>query len=123
MMKAATKKQSTVSNVPASAELPFLTIAELAALIKKRDLSPVELARCLLDRIEKCDMQVNAFITLTAEHAMKQARAAEKDIVAGRYRGALHGIPFGLKDVIETAGILTTAHSKILERNHPAADA
>ena len=103
--------------------LPFLTIAEAAALIEKRALSPLELTQALLDRIDAFDAQINAFITVTAELALKQARVAEREIAAGRYRGAMHGIPFAVKDIIDTAGILTTAHSKILADNVPAADA
>jgi len=106
-----------------AATLPFLTIAEAAALIEKRALSPLELTRALLDRIDAFDAQINAFITVTAELALKQARVAEREIAAGRYRGAMHGIPFAVKDIIDTAGILTTAHSKILADNIPAADA
>src|SRR5258706_2817118 len=103
--------------------LPFLTIAEAAALIEKRALSRVELPRALLDRIDVFDSQINAFITITAELALKQARVAEREIAARRYRGAMHGIPFAVKDIIDTAGILTTAQSKILADNGPAADA
>ena len=86
-------------------------------------LSPVELVKACLSRIGSYDGQVNAFITVTAEQASKQAREAEREIAAGRYRGPLHGIPFGLKDVIETAGIRTTAHSRLLENNVPPRDA
>src|SRR5260221_1592150 len=103
--------------------LPFLTIAEAAALIEKRALSPLELTQALLDRIDAFDSQINSFITVTAELALKQARVAEREIAAGRYRGAMHGIPFAVKDIIDTAGILTTVHSKILVDNFPAADA
>lgn len=103
--------------------MDFMTLAEAAQLIESRQLSPVELARAKLARIAAIDSQLNAFITVTAEHAMRQAQAAEAEIAAGRYRGAMHGIPFGLKDLYATAGILTSGHSKICIENIPSEDA
>lgn len=103
--------------------LDFLTIAEAAQLIAARELSPVELTQALLARIEALDPQINAFITVTADLALKQARAAEREIAAGRHRGPMHGIPFGLKDIYNTAGILTSAHSRICIDNTPHEDA
>ncbi|HTP96844.1 MAG TPA: amidase [Burkholderiales bacterium] len=100
-----------------------LTIAELAALIEARKLSPVELVNAYLQRIDALDPRLNAFITVTGELALQQARQAEAAIAAGKYRGPLHGIPFGLKDMFETRGIRTTAHSRVLEHHVPAADA
>src|SRR5262245_30400159 len=94
-------KEAGVSGDPC-----FLTLAEAAKLIERRELSPVELVEALLTRIAACEPQVNAFITVTGEHARGQARRAEREIAAGDYRGPLHGIPFALKDVIDTAGIL-----------------
>jgi aspartyl-tRNA(Asn)/glutamyl-tRNA(Gln) amidotransferase subunit A len=104
-------------------ELCFLTIAQAAKLIAAKKLSPVELADACLARINALNPQLDAFITVTAELAQEQARKAESEIAAGRLRGPLHGIPFGLKDMIDTRGILTTAHSRVLEKNIPAADA
>jgi aspartyl-tRNA(Asn)/glutamyl-tRNA(Gln) amidotransferase subunit A len=104
-------------------ELCFLTIAEAARYIKAREISPVELTEALLRRIEALDPQLNAFITVTAELAMKQARDAESAIACGHYRGTMHGIPFGLKDIYNTAGILTSAHSKVCIDNIPREDA
>ena len=101
----------------------LMTIAEAAALIAARKLSPVELADAYLDRIAALDPQLNAFLTVTAELARAQARRAEAEITAGRSRGPLHGIPVGLKDMIDTRGILTTAHSRVLAHNVPTADA
>src|SRR5688572_17817618 len=101
----------------------FLTIAAASELIRTKKLSPVELTRALLDRIETFDAQVNAFITVTAELALEQAHQAESEIAAGRWRGPLHGIPFGLKDIYQTAGIRTTAHSKVYIDNVPRQDA
>ena len=104
-------------------DIHSLTIAEAARLIAARKLSPVELTEALLHRIETFDGQINAFITVTAELALRQAKAAEAEIAAGRYRGRMHGIPFGLKDLYDTAGILTSGNSKICIDNIPQADA
>lgn len=104
-------------------DLSFLTIAEAAKLIEARQLSPVELTTSLVQRIERENPKLDAFVTLTAEHALAQAQVAEAEIANGDYRGPLHGIPFGLKDIYATAGILTTAHSRILADNVPQEDA
>jgi aspartyl-tRNA(Asn)/glutamyl-tRNA(Gln) amidotransferase subunit A len=101
----------------------FLTIAEAAKLIEKRELSPVELTQSRLDRIEKLDGKLNSFIRVLADDALASARAAESEIAAGRYKGALHGIPIGLKDIYETKGIPTTGHSKVMQDHVPTADA
>ena len=101
---------------------PIPTIAEAAQAISARELSATELTESLLKRVEAWQPHLDAFITLTADHALEQARAADAEVAAGRYRGPLHGIPFGLKDIYGTAGILTTAHSKILEANVPTED-
>jgi aspartyl-tRNA(Asn)/glutamyl-tRNA(Gln) amidotransferase subunit A len=106
-----------------AAPLHLLTIAEASSLIAARKLSPLEYVEALLARVQALDGQVNAFITLTADLAREQARAAGQDIAAGRYRGPLHGIPFGLKDIFDTAGILTSAHSRICRDNVPAENA
>jgi aspartyl-tRNA(Asn)/glutamyl-tRNA(Gln) amidotransferase subunit A len=100
-----------------------LTLSEAAAAIQERRLSPVELTRGYLDRIRRFDRSINSFITVTAETALAQARLAESEIMAGRYRGPMHGIPYALKDNIETANILTTAHSRVLEDHVPPCDA
>jgi aspartyl-tRNA(Asn)/glutamyl-tRNA(Gln) amidotransferase subunit A len=97
---------------PRSTDLHFLTIAEAAQLIERRALSPVKLTRAFLDRIEAIDPQLNAYLLVTADQAMDQARAAEAEITAGNYRGPMHGIPFALKDIYCTAGIRTTSHSR-----------
>ena len=104
-------------------ELHLLTIADAAQLIRARKLSPVEYTDALLARIEALDPQLNAFITVTADLARKQAREAETEIMAGRYRGPLHGVPFALKDIYNTKGILTSGGSKVCSDNIPAADA
>ncbi len=104
-------------------ELHFLTIAEAAQLIRARKLSPVEYAEALLARIAALDPQLNAFITLTAEAAMQLARQAEAEIMAGRYQGPLHGIPFALKDIYNTRGVLTSGGSRVCINNIPDANA
>ena len=105
------------------ADLHFLTLAEAARLIASRELSPVEYTRALMARADALDAQVNAFITRTNERALEQARTAEAEIAKGRHRGPLHGIPFGLKDIYDTAGIRTTGHSKLGLDNVPATTA
>jgi aspartyl-tRNA(Asn)/glutamyl-tRNA(Gln) amidotransferase subunit A len=104
-------------------DLHLLSIADAGKLIRARQLSPVELTDALLRRIADLDPQIHAFITLTAERAREQARKAEQEIVKGGYRGPLHGIPFGLKDIYDTKGILTSGHSKVCMANVPASDA
>jgi aspartyl-tRNA(Asn)/glutamyl-tRNA(Gln) amidotransferase subunit A len=97
---------------PRATDLHFLSIAEAARLIERRALSPVELTRAFLDRIAAIDAQLNAYLLVTADQALAQARTAEAEIIAGRYRGAMHGIPFSLKDIYCTSGIRTTSHSR-----------
>ena len=104
-------------------DLLYLTIAETAALLRKKKISPVELAEATLQRIETLNPRLNAFITITAERALHEARAAEREIARGQYRGPLHGIPITLKDNICTEGVRTTAGSTILEKFIPLADA
>jgi aspartyl-tRNA(Asn)/glutamyl-tRNA(Gln) amidotransferase subunit A len=104
-------------------DLHWLTAAEATRAFAARTLSPVELLQALLARIEHLDPKLNAFIRLDAEAALDAAHAAEKDIAAGHVRGPLHGVPVGIKDVIDVAGLPTTCHSKILLENVKSADA
>lgn len=120
----------SVPQVPSSAapatrasELPALTIAEAAKRLESRQLSPVELTRAVLERIDRLNPRVGAFITVAADQAMDAARAAEREIQQGRYRGPLHGIPLGVKDTYYTKGILTTAASPVLKDFVPEFDA
>jgi aspartyl-tRNA(Asn)/glutamyl-tRNA(Gln) amidotransferase subunit A len=106
-----------------AAELHDLSIAELSKLIAARKLSPVELTDALIRRIEEYDAQTHAFVTRTFELARRQARDAETQIAAGTYRSALHGIPFALKDIYDTAGILTSGHSRVFMDRIPREDA
>ena len=101
----------------------YLTIAEAAGLIEKRELSPVELVDSRLDRIARLDGRLHSFIRVLADAARHEARAAEAEIAAGKYRGPLHGIPIGLKDIYETAGVATTGHSKVMQDHVPRKDA
>ncbi len=100
-----------------------LTIAEAAALLERRALSPVELVEAALGRIERLNPTLHAFITVTADTARARARAAEARIAGGGYRGGIDGIPLALKDNIETAGVRTTSHSRLLADHVPARDA
>ncbi|HHW10120.1 MAG TPA: amidase [Firmicutes bacterium] len=100
-----------------------LTLAEVSALLRERRLSPVQLAKSCLERIEKLNPVLNAFITITAEEALAQAEQAEKELAAGRPRSPLHGVPIALKDNIDTAGVRTTAGSAVYEERVPEADA
>lgn len=102
--------------------LCFLTVAEASRLIKARKLSPVELTEAYLARIQALDPQLNAFITVTADLARKQARAAEREIARGSYRGPMHGIPMALKDIFDTRGILTSGHSRVCIDRVPTQD-
>src|SRR3954447_12847980 len=101
----------------------FLTIAKAARLIEKRELSPVELCENRLARIAMFDDRLHSFIRVLSDSARAEAKAAEAEIAAGKYRGPLHGIPIGLKDIYETAGVATTGHSKVMQDHVPKADA
>lgn len=104
-------------------DLHFLTIAEASRLIAARKLSPVELTEAYLNRIAALDDQLDSFVTLTAERAQKEARVAEAEIAASGPRSRMHGIPYSLKDIYDTAGIRTTAQSRLLADNIPTRDA
>jgi aspartyl-tRNA(Asn)/glutamyl-tRNA(Gln) amidotransferase subunit A len=104
-------------------DLAFASIEQLARLLRKKKLSPVELVKLLLARIEQLNPQLNAYLTIIAEQALARARSAEREILRGRWRGPLHGIPISLKDNIWTRGVRTTAGSKILSGFVPDQDA
>ena len=97
----------------AGADVCFLTIQGAGERLRGRELSPVELTRAHLDRIEATDARLHSFITVTGEGALAAARQAEAEILRGEYRGPMHGIPFALKDLYDTAGVLTTAGSRV----------
>ncbi len=100
----------------------FLSVAEAAELLRDKKLSPVEYAKALIARVEQYDGKLNAFLHFTPEIALADARRAEAEIARGEWRGPLHGVPYGLKDIVDYAGLPTTAHSKILADNIAAAD-
>jgi aspartyl-tRNA(Asn)/glutamyl-tRNA(Gln) amidotransferase subunit A len=104
-------------------DLHWMTLVEAAGAIAARKLSPVELMSALLERIGRLDPKLNVFIRLDAGAAMEEARAAEGAVVSGRLRGPLHGVPVGIKDIIDVAGLPTTCHSEILIENVALADA
>jgi aspartyl-tRNA(Asn)/glutamyl-tRNA(Gln) amidotransferase subunit A len=99
------------------------SIVELGRRLRRKEVSPVEVTRACLDRIEKLNPALNAFITVTAESALAEAQAAEAEILRGEWRGPLHGIPVALKDLIDTAGTRTTAASAVFEHRVPTEDA
>ncbi|MEI7713292.1 MAG: amidase [Rhodospirillales bacterium] len=101
----------------------FMTIADASRQIAVRKLSPVELTQAFLDRIAALDPQLNAYLLVTADRALAQAKVAEQEIAAGYYRGPMHGIPYALKDIYCTAGIRTTGHSRTREHYVPDFDA
>jgi aspartyl-tRNA(Asn)/glutamyl-tRNA(Gln) amidotransferase subunit A len=101
----------------------LLTITEASAQIAARKLSPVELTKSCLAKIEKLDGTLHSFIVVTPERALADAKAAEARIMAGKSKGPLDGIPIAHKDIYNTAGIATTAHSRLLQGNVPKEDA
>lgn len=106
-----------------SLDLEALTVGEAARQIRARRLSPVELTALYLERIQKLNPALNAYMTITEGQARQDARAAEKEIARGKYRGPLHGIPVSIKDNLATRGVRTTAGSKVLADWTPAEDA
>src|ERR1035437_5113670 len=101
----------------------FTTISELAQRLRRRDVSPVEITQDCLRRIEKLNPGLNAFITVMSESALAEARRAEAEILRGEWRGPLHGVPFALKDLIDTAGGRTTAASALYQDRISSHDA
>jgi hypothetical protein len=122
---------STVAMLPAARELlaaapteiTGLTLTEAERLVRKKSMSPVELTKACLARINQLNPKLNAFITVNTDSALSDARAAEAEIRRGKYRGPIHGIPIGLKDNIDTAGIKTTAASAAFAHRVPIEDA
>jgi aspartyl-tRNA(Asn)/glutamyl-tRNA(Gln) amidotransferase subunit A len=104
-------------------ELTSLTIHDASRLLKQKEISPVELTQAHLERIQLLDQRLNSFLTIMPESALQQARQAETEILNGDYKGSLHGIPLGLKDLYETDGVRTTAGSTFFSDYIPEADA
>lgn len=110
--------------VPADdADIAFAPVTQLSRWVETRALSSERLTRIYLARIARLDGRLRSVITLTADHALAQARRADREIAAGRYRGPLHGIPFGVKDLLDTAGIPTTYGAEPFRQRVPARDA
>src|SRR5262245_37413842 len=104
-------------------DLTTLTIAEASRQMLRKELSPVELTQAVLQRISALNPRLNAFITVLGKPAGVAAKTAEQELMSGRRRGPLHGIPIALKDLCATKGVRTTAGSKILSENIPVDDA
>ena len=112
-----------VQDMSTSDELVYLSAAQQGRLLRERKLSPVELIRACIERIERYNGVLRSYITVCAEQALAAARLAERDIGAGNCRGPLHGIPYGVKDQLCTRGIRTTVGSKIMADYVPDFDA
>jgi len=115
--------QAAQSSANSTGELTSMSIREASELVRQKKVSPIELTRACLMRIEQLNPALSAFITVTPEAALAQARTAEADIQKGMWRGPLHGIPLSLKDVFDTAGVRTTAGSALFKDRVPQEDA
>ena len=115
--------QDTLLGRGPSGDLTKLSLGEAADLLRRKKISPVDLTSACLQRIQRLNPILNAFITVTPEIAMAQAREAEAEIQRGKWRGPLHGIPIGLKDLIDTAGVRTTCGSAVFADRVPTEDA
>lgn len=104
-------------------ELKKLTLAAAAGAVRRKEISPVELTRAILERISRLNERMRAFITITSDHAMKRAHAAEAALVGRGPLGPLHGVPIAVKDLFDTKGIRTTAGSKVFADRVPDRDA
>ncbi|MBV8232782.1 MAG: amidase, partial [Planctomycetaceae bacterium] len=100
-----------------------MSLAEASDLVHRKKLSPVELTKACLARIERLNPALNCFISVTADSALAQAREAENEIQRGKWRGPLQGIPIALKDLFDTAGVKTTAGSAVFKGRIPTEDA
>ena len=105
------------------ADIPFLSVAQLAELIKNRTVSPVEAVEAYLDRIDSLNGKLYAYLTVCRDEALQAARESERTLDRGEYLGPLHGIPVAVKDQLNTAGIRTTSGTPIFEDFVPEEDA
>ena len=112
-----------MQNTSTNSDVHFLSISDLSELIRTRKVSPVEVTRTILNRIDKLNPELNAYITVTADVAMKSAQHAESEIVRKKWCGPLHGVPIAVKDLFDTAGIRTTAGSGVFKDRVPEVDA
>src|SRR5687767_15830460 len=106
-----------------SQDLTTLTLKQASDLLRRKEVSPLELTQACLARIDRHDRAINAFITVTREQALATAREMESELRRGRPRGPLHGVPIAFKDNIDTAGVLTTAASGVFKDRVPKEDA
>ena len=117
------RSKAAVGALPARDEdIAFSPVTKLSRWIETRAISSERLTRIYLDRIERFDPKLRAVITVTREHALRQARQADREIAAGKYRGPLHGIPYGVKDLLDTAGIATTYGAEPFRNRVPVTD-
>ncbi len=118
----ATPVESQAERKASASDVTWLSLSDAAHLVRDKKISPVELTRSCLARIERLNPKLNSFITVTAESALTQAREAEAEIQRGHWRGPLHGIPLALKDLFDTAGVSTTAASGLFKDRVPTQD-
>src|SRR5215213_6867008 len=104
-------------------DLAYLSVADGAALLRAKKLSPVEWTKALLDRIAAIDSSYNAFLTVMADKALAQAKTAEAEITKGQWRGPMHGVPYAAKDIFDIEGLATTCQSKIRQDHCATSDA
>jgi aspartyl-tRNA(Asn)/glutamyl-tRNA(Gln) amidotransferase subunit A len=114
--------ESQPAVVTPASDATWLSLSEASRLIRDKKISPVELTQACLKRIERLNPKLNAFITVTADSALAQAREAEAEVQRGHWRGPLHGVPIALKDLFDTAGVRTTAASGLFKDRVPAQD-
>jgi len=113
----------TADGQPDMSEPHFMTIAEASAKIRAKTMSPVELTQAYMTRIKALDGELNSHILVLEDQAMASAKQAEAEIMAGGWKGPLHGIPIGLKDIYNTEGVATTGHSDLFKDHVPTEDA
>jgi len=111
------------ATAPNNSNFSTLTLSQASQLVRSKKISPVELTQACLARVKQLNAKLNAFITVTADSALAEARAAEAEIHGGRWKGPLHGIPIALKDLVDTAGVRTTAASGLFKDRSPTQDA
>ena len=107
---------------PNDTDIAFASVSQLSRWIEQRKLTSQRLTEIYLARLQQFNTRLRCVITLTADHARAQAKQADQEIAAGKYRGPLHGIPYGVKDLLDTAGIPTTYGAEIYRNRVPAAD-
>jgi Asp-tRNA(Asn)/Glu-tRNA(Gln) amidotransferase A subunit family amidase len=118
------RSEANAAVLPADdADIAYAPVTQLSRWIEQRKLSSERLTQIYLHRLERFDPKLRCVITLTCEHALEQARKADKEIAAGNYRGPLHGIPWGAKDLVDTAGIPTTYGAEFYRNRIPKEDA